>query len=198
MLSSRFICTSESMLTAFQETKLKYLFHLLDKNKSGVLEPTDFSEIGNEVIENLNLSKQELEKNNILKNADKFFLKLISNISVAEKKIITLDEWLAFFDTEIINAEDSIVTDEVVDLLLNFLFGSFDQNRDGYTSVRDYIQMFSVLGISRKDLTSAFIKFDVDGDCKLSRYELSSSVESFLISDDQQDPGNWIFGPWDH
>ncbi|MEQ8239022.1 MAG: hypothetical protein RIA69_07400 [Cyclobacteriaceae bacterium] len=174
------------------------MFHLLDKNKSGVLEPTDFSEIGNEVIENLNLSKQELEKNNILKNADKFFLKLISNISVAEKKIITLDEWLAFFDTEIINAEDSIVTDEVVDLLLNFLFGSFDQNRDGYTSVRDYIQMFSVLGISRKDLTSAFIKFDVDGDCKLSRYELSSSVESFLISDDQQDPGNWIFGPWDH
>jgi Ca2+-binding EF-hand superfamily protein len=186
------------MLTAFQETKLKYLFHLLDKNKSGVLEPSDFSEIGDEVIENFNLSEKDLEKNNILKNADKFFQKLISNISVADQQVITLDEWLIFFDTEIVNAEDSILTDEVVDLILNFLFGSFDQNRDGYTSVRDYIQMFSVLGISRKDLTSAFIKFDVNGDCKLSRYELSSGVESFLISDDQQDPGNWIFGPYDH
>lgn len=186
------------MLTAFQETKFTYLFNLLDLNKDGKIRSDDFLDISNAIAQSFNLDPNDRKHMVFQARSKNSFRKLLMIIPITEDDTIFLKDWLDFFDNEVINGDDNLATDEIVDLMLNIFFYNFDENRDGYTSIREYILMFSILGISKRDLTAAFIKFDINGDLKLSRYELMSYIEAFLISDDISQPGNWIFGPMDY
>ncbi|MEQ8237811.1 MAG: hypothetical protein RIA69_01295, partial [Cyclobacteriaceae bacterium] len=156
------------MLTTFQKTKLSYLFNILGKNNNNnELQLSDIITIGNEVVDLLKFEDEKDEKKYrdlIKRKSTSFFNRLTSDIPVENKGIVTLSEWLQFFDSEIVHGQDTIITDEFVDLILMFLFGFYNQNRDGYMTMDEYIGMFSILGLSKTDLTAAFKLFDANKD----------------------------------
>jgi Ca2+-binding EF-hand superfamily protein len=133
----------------------------------------------------------------IKRKSTTFFNRLTADIPVEHKGTIALKEWIQFFDSEIVNGQDAIITDEFVDLILMFLFGFYNQNRDGYMTMDEYVLMFSKLGLAKTDLEADFKLFDANKDGRLSRYDLALSIEIFLTTNNEDDPSNWIFGRWD-
>lgn len=185
------------MFSPFQSTKLTYLFHLLDIDNNDLLQLNDFSDIAEDVRRKLNYSEGEEEHQLIVQKSVKFFHKLLRDIPHEENQSITLTDWLDFFEKEVVSAQDPDVLDEYVELILAFLFGLFDENRDGYISIEEYQEIFNSLGIPKEHAIEAFQRIDVNGDNHLSRYEMIPAIETFLTSNDPSEVGNWIFGNWE-
>lgn len=184
------------MLTPFQSAKLSYLFRLLDYNDNGLLQLNDFAELSEKVREKLNYEEGEKEHQAIVQKSVKFFHKLLRDIPNPGYQMISPQEWLKFFEEEVTSFEDEDAVDEWVDLLLAFIFGMFDENHDGYISLEEYQDLFSIFGKDEGFSKEAFDKIDVNADGRLSRYELIPAVETFLTSDDPNEAGNWVFGNW--
>lgn len=184
------------MLTPFQHQKLTYLFNLLDISNNGILQLNDFAELAESVREMLQYEEGKREHQEIVRKSVKLFHKLLRDIPYSENQSIALQDWLAFFDEEVVNTKDLEVVDEYVDLFLVFIFGLFDENRDGYISADEYQDIFHLFGIDKSFSKEAFSKIDRNGDNRLSKYELAPAMETFFTSLDESDVGNWIFGDW--
>ncbi|MFY0601247.1 MAG: EF-hand domain-containing protein [Cyclobacteriaceae bacterium] len=185
------------MLTPFQSAKLSYLFNLLDLNGNNILQLNDFAELAESVRKKLDYEEAGKEHTAIAQKSVKFFHKLLKDIPNPGYQVINREEWLDFFSKNLVSKGDEDTVDEWVDLLLAFLFGMFDENHDGYISISEYQDIFAIYGMDESFSKQAFDKIDVNGDGKLSRYELIPAIETFLISDNPQEPGNWVFGNWE-
>lgn len=184
------------MFSKFLTSKLFYLFQLFDVDKNGVLQKRDFELIADKVRTQLGYEENSKEHLHIASKSVFFFKKITSELVVEKKDEIKIVEWLEFFRGNVIENQDEIELAEFVQLLLGFIFGVFDENHDGYLSLKEYQEIFHIFGINRSESLEVYKKLDYNGDDKLSRYELSLAVETFLISNDESELGNWIFGNW--
>lgn len=184
------------MLTPLQHQKLTYLFNLLDINNNGILQLNDFAELAESVRDMLKYEEGKREHQEIVRKSVKLFHKLLRDIPYSENQSIALQDWLTFFDEEVVNAKDLDVVDEYVDLFLIFIFGLFDENKDGYISINEYQEIFNLFGIDKAFSKEAFMRIDRNGDDRLSKYELAPAMETFFTSNSDEDIGNWIFGDW--
>ncbi|MFT6865391.1 MAG: Ca2+-binding EF-hand superfamily protein [Cyclobacteriaceae bacterium] len=184
------------MLASFKSAKLTYLFDLLDINGNGFLQLNDFVQLADNVRKILNYEEGEKEHQAISRKSIKFFHKLLRDIPNPGDQSINLASWLQFFEEEVTSFEDEDTVDEWVDLLLAFVFGMFDENHDGYISLAEYQDLFTIFGKDGAFSKVAFDKIDINKDGKLSRYELIPAVETFLTSSNPDEYGNWVFGDW--
>jgi Ca2+-binding EF-hand superfamily protein len=184
------------MLTPFQHQKLTYLFNLLDINNNGILQLNDFAELAESVRAMLQYEEGKHHHQEIVRKSVKLFHKLLRDIPYSENQSIGIQDWLSFFDEEIVNAKDLDVIDEYVELFLVFIFGLFDENKDGYISIDEYQEIFNLFGIDKGFSKEAFMKIDRNGDNRLSKYELAPAMEIFFTSSNETEIGNWIFGDW--
>ncbi|MEQ8474433.1 MAG: EF-hand domain-containing protein [Marinoscillum sp.] len=185
------------MITDVQKKKLTHFFGLLDSHKNGFLHVDDFSEIAERIRLGLGYEAGGEKHVFLAKKSAKFFHTLLNDISHENKQVITQKEWLDYIDTNIINNESDEVKEEFEEFIIGFLFDLFDDNHDGYISTDEYVDMFVVYGIDIKYSAKAFLKLDLNKDDRLSRNELLHAFEVFLLSDDPNQAGNWIFGNWE-
>lgn len=185
------------MSTDFQRRKLAYFFKILDLNSNGILQLNDFSEMAEKVRIRLNLEEGEREHKRIVDKSVKLFHTLQNDISPKEYQQISEEEWTNFFAKELIEAGDEDEVDNYKELIFNFMFDFFDQNKDGFISKSEYSDFYTIFGIDVAYLDKAFAQLDTTQDGRLSRYEMMAAIEDFLISDDPTIKGNWIFGNWD-
>ncbi|MFY0690038.1 MAG: EF-hand domain-containing protein [Cyclobacteriaceae bacterium] len=183
------------MLSEFQERKLTYFFSLLDENKNGVIQMEDFTEIAVNICENIGQPINSKYHRFLNSKSCYVFEKLLGDIS-PNGNVISLAEWLVFFDREIIESGDKERLNQYVNLIIGFLFDLFDENDDGYISIEEYTDMFLVYGIDIRFSAKSFVNMDLNGDNRLSKAEITKAIITFLISDDQSDKGNWVFGNW--
>ncbi|WP_258104466.1 hypothetical protein [Marinoscillum sp. MHG1-6] len=185
------------MISDFQRKKLVHLFNLLDLSESGNLQLNDFAELAEKVRIKLNYEDRSKEHEVAVRKSVKFFYDLLREIPDHQDQTISLEQWLDYFDENVVNSDDDDVISDHVQFFLDFLFGLFDENRDGFISIDEYIDIFEVFGLEKSHLAKAFIKLDLNADERLSRYELIPAIETFLQSDDPEEVGNWVFGAWD-
>jgi len=131
----------------------------------------------------------------ITNKATKFFHSLVSDIEPKDKQQIAEDEWVKFFQEDVVTDDDAI--DEYKEMVFHFMFDFFDQNRDGFISRKEYEDFYAIFGIDAQHLDKAFQKLDNSNSYKLSRYDLMSAVEDFFVSKDPEVAGNWVFGSWE-
>lgn len=184
------------MISDFQKRKLTHFFYLLDVNKNDYLQLEDFSIISDNLIFNLDYEEGSKEHKFIADKSVAMFYRFSADISGTGKNI-TLKEWLDFFDQKIIAQRDKELLEEYVELIIGFLFDLFDANHDGYISIEEYTDIFMAYGIDIKYAAKAFVNLDINQDDRLSKSEILYAVETFLISNDPNERGNWIFGNWD-
>lgn len=181
-----------SMLSDFQQKKLTYLFRLFDFKKNEAIRKDDFMELAEKISEELNLGE---DKSLAAKESSyTFFRRMAKDMDPEAKYEVRLDDWLKFFDENVVNTEDSETVEEYAQLILSYIFGYFDENRDGYISIEEYENLFSTLGMSKLHSGLAFKRIDKNQDFRLSRYELILAVETFLTSDDPKNSDNLVFG----
>lgn len=183
------------MLSSFQNKKFSYLFNILDVNKDGYLELSDFSDFSENIRAMIGLEPESDEHKRIAKNAVKFYYKLVEDVKPKEFQHVSNEEWCLFF-YKIYRLNNDDVLDEYCDMMFKFMLDFFDSDRDGYISKSEYVDLHVIFGIDRSLLDESFTALDISGDERISRYELRGALEEFLLSDNPKDPGNWVFGYW--
>lgn len=185
------------MSSEFQQKKLGYFFRILDLNSNGSLQMDDFTEMVEKVRIRLDYEPGSKEHSRITNKAVKLFNSLVKDIKPFSFNQVTEEEWIDFFMKEVILSGDEDTLDDYKELIFNFMFDFFDQNRDGFISKKEYEDFYDIFGIDRTYSDKAFSLLDKTQSYKLSRYDLMNAVEEFLASDDTTVPGNWIFGNWE-
>lgn len=185
------------MISDFQKRKLTHFFYLLDVNKNDFLQLEDFSIISDNLMFNLDYKEGSKEHQFIAEKSVAMFYKFSGDMSQSGKSI-TLHEWLDFFDEKVINPLNKDLLEDYVEVIIGFLFDLFDANHDGYISIEEYTDIFMAYGIDIKYAAKAFVNLDINADERLSKSEILYAVETFLVSDDPKERGNWIFGNWDN
>ncbi len=176
--------------------KLTYLFHLLDVSDNKLLDIKDFEMVAAQVTKGLGNSKVDKRKKAAILRRSRDFFKRIKSSMMLEKDSIELHDWLGFYEYHVLVGADKHLLNEVVRYLLSFIFGVFDENRDGYFSLEEYENVFETFGISKSQSKLTFDKMDLNEDGILSRYELLMAVEMFISSTNEDEPGQLIFGEW--
>jgi len=183
------------MPSAFQKQKLTYFFHILDLNSDHYIQLEDFSEMAEKVRATMGYEEGGKEHKRITDKATKLYHTLASVIMPKDRQQISHDEWLDYFQNSVITSEELL--DDYKEMIFNFMFDFFDQNRDGFISRSEYKDFFLIFGLDTEYLDKAFQKLDNSNSYKLSRYDLISAVEDFFGSDDPENAGNWVFGNWE-
>lgn len=185
------------MISEFQRKKLIHFFNLLDSHKNGFLHVDDFSEISERIRMGLGYEEGGEKHKFLADKSTHFFHRLLNATPHGNGQVIMRDEWVEHIYNEIIMNENEEVLEEFEEFVIGFLFDMFDDNHDGYISTDEYVDMFVVYGIDIKYSAKSFLNLDINKDDRLSRNELIHAFETFLLSDDPKQPGNWILGKWD-
>ncbi|WP_462249905.1 EF-hand domain-containing protein [Ekhidna sp.] len=185
------------MSADFQRKKLGYFFRILDLNSNSCLQMDDFTEMVEKVRIRQDYEPNSKEHKRITGKAVKLFNSLVKDIKPFTFNQVTENEWVDFFLKEVILSGDEDTLDDYKELIFNFMFDFFDQNRDGFISKKEYEDFYDIFGIDRAYCDKAFSLLDKTQSYRLSRYDLMSAVEEFFASSDPTVHGNWIFGNWD-
>lgn len=185
------------MSAEFLRKKLGYFFKILDLNSNGSLQMDDFTEMVEKLRVKLEYEPQSKEHQRITDKAVKLFNSLVKDIKPFTFNQVTEEEWIDFFLKNVILSNDEDTLDDYKELVFNFMFDFFDQNRDGFISKKEYEDFYDIFGIDQEYSIKAFNMLDNTQSYKLSRYDIMSAVEDFFSSNDISLSGNWIFGNWE-
>lgn len=181
-------------LSDFRTAKLSYLFRLLDQNQDGLLDASDFDLIAQKAMRNQDKTQSgQLHKRMILASAHRYHHRLADALEL-EGEEISHHQWITYF-TELDPADD-LETETLIQFFLEFFFGVFDVNKDGFITLYEAMELFQLLNISLQEAKETFRNLDLNTDGHISRYELRDAVEVFLFGEDPDEKGNRIFGDW--
>lgn len=185
------------MLSAFQETKLRLFFNILDYDRNGFVEPEDFRSIGENICMMLQIGEKDPYYHMIFQACDRVWDDLYSYVDTNQDDKASFYEWLRYADEKIVNCNKEDY-DRYLNRVVDHIFLLFDQNQDNFISLMEYIHLFMSFRLEVRYSAKAFTRIDLDRDDLISKEELYTAVEQFFRSDDQKVRGNWLFGSWEH
>lgn len=185
------------MLTDLQKKKLTHYFNVLDIDKSGTIEKSDFVNIGENLCVLWGFKENTGPYINCLKRCEDIWVSFRKFINRPEEGSATLEEWLDFADQVIVNGIEELY-ERHVNKVVNEIFDLFDANRDGMISLDEYIDLFMAYRIEIRFSARAFTKLDLNKDDFISKEEFIIGLREFFRSDDENAAGNWLFGFWEH
>ncbi|MFY0688755.1 MAG: EF-hand domain-containing protein [Cyclobacteriaceae bacterium] len=184
------------MLSILQTQKLTHFFNILDQDKNGMLQIQDFEQVGQNVCSSLCLKVDTSAYDEIINKCRSMFHNLITSVAHNNHDFISPNAWLTYFDLEVITSQNRQTLNDFINLTIDNLFEIYDQNGDGEICLDEYIDMFTVYGITASQTAKSFPKLDTDGNETISKEELQQAMKDFFVSDDPLAKGNWVFGMW--
>ncbi len=185
------------MLKPIQEKKLTHFFNILDNNKNGRLQQDDFEGIGENICINLSITHGSDDHKYIMERSQELYNYLINDLHKQPGEPILLEDWLTYFDMEIISARNVELLKKLIQITVRYVFDLYDQNKDGLIEIEEYTDMFTIYGIDVKYSAKSFVMLDSNHDEVISKKELIQAVKDFFVSSKPDTPGNWIFGNWE-
>jgi Ca2+-binding EF-hand superfamily protein len=189
---------SDTTLSDFQRRKLLHKFNLLDVDQNGLIEYQDFQHvidvladqrewgIGDHNFERLTASNRDL------------WMAVQSFCQVGEDGSVTPEQWLQFHAQAFEQAsqfEQQIPGFEtILDAFTAFVRELLDSDGDGLVHLEDYLAVARSHNIDDEQAKQTFSAIDKNGDGALALDEVSALVRQFYLSDDENAPGNELFG----
>lgn len=173
-------------LTELQERKFKVAFDSQDVDGTGVLTQADFERL----IENLttiNNKSNDLAK----KLYTEIWNDLTSKADIDGDGGVTLDEWYSYIEELI---KDSARFDKYVLSTAVTVLKSLDATGNNRLGLDEYKKLAAALNVSESDAEAAFNKLDTSGNGEVDITELQAAVREFYLTEDENAPGNWLFG----
>lgn len=177
------------MMEGILEQKWHYFFSVLDTDRNGVLQPSDFILVADR-ISDLVLFQDPDKLSNLTSKSYRLFIQITTDIQ-KEETTITRDEWIKFFSEVVLARPVKYITTTA-----RYIFSLFDQDGDGYISRDEYLNMLQAYGLNLDEIEDNFALLDLDDDGFISKFEMVQAFEAFFLSNNRSDPGNWIYGDW--
>jgi len=170
------------MLTDLQKRKLTAQFRLNDLAQSGYMERADFEQFAARICESLGFVPGSPEYNQVhaqtLASWDTEQLKAFDADGDGR---VSLAEHLAAYD---VTLQDAALFQRLTVQYSQFVFGLWDQDRDGRLSTDEYAKVLWCYGGTRDQAAEAFRRLD------------RGPIKEFYLSDDPEAPGNWLLGSY--
>ena len=186
--SSRFVFSET------QKRKVHHLFNVLDIDRNGQLQPSDFVNVGKKIVDELGLNQNSRSARMILLKSHRLFVQLLADLNNPELSL-TLWDWIAFFRDQIESEEDGIM-DHYIQRTSRHIFDLFDMNKDKLISREEYAHMLTIYNISHDVAIEGFQELDTNSDHYISADEMVEGLNNFFKSPDEGAKGNLIFGNW--
>lgn len=183
------------MLTELQREKLTHYFNVLDFDKNGSLEKKDFTNIGENLCTLWGLREGDADYDRCISQWAQTWTDFRTFMGKSEESTASVDEWLEFADANIVNGSDELYNKHI-NKIASEVISFFDVNGDGRLSLEEYVDLFMAYRIEMRYSAKAFTKLDRDHNDYISREELLLAIRQFFRSDDENAPGNWLFGFW--
>jgi Ca2+-binding EF-hand superfamily protein len=179
------------MLSDLQTRKLTRYFHVYDIDDDGRIEASDFARI----VENVRVLHGE--EDGAVDGIHGAYRKLWDRISEAADadgdRGIDLDEWLAYWQVAL---EDDARYEDEVEALTERLFAVFDMDDDDSIGPAEFADFYGMFGLPVSLAETVFAELDQDQDGRVTRDELRAAGRAFFRSDDVEEAGNLLFGPY--
>lgn len=178
------------MLTDIQTRKLTKLFRLYDANDDGVLVQQDFIALANRLVAlHPGLSHQA----QILVHLQQDWLCLCTVADQNQDSLITLEEWLAYYD-QVLNDIQQYASRVMA--LVTLMFDAFDGDGDGHISEQEWVSLLTVFNVQSIYASAVFLNLDGNQDGVLNHEEVLTLIHDFFYIDDPSVPANFMFGPY--
>ncbi len=184
------------MLTDLQRKKLTHYFNVLDVDSNGTIEQKDFVNIGENLCVLWSFKEGTEEFDACVNRCTKTWISFREFMGKPQDGHAALEEWLEFADHIIVNGREELY-EKHVNKIAQEIFDFFDTDKDGFISLDEYIDLFMAYKIDIKFSARSFTKLDRNQDDFISRAELLQGIREFFRSDDENAPGNWLFGFWE-
>lgn len=180
------------MLSEFQKKKLTRYFRVYDVDDDGVIGPTDFER----VVENLRvlhgLDPDSSGHRGLRSGYTRRWEAVCASADADEDGTVDLTEWLIYWDGVL---EDADRFADEVSTLAERLFDFFDLDEDDRLGPDEFCDFFAAYGLGATIARQIFVDLDLDGDGAISRREMVLMAQQFFRSDDPEAPGSRLFGP---
>jgi Ca2+-binding EF-hand superfamily protein len=179
-------------LTRFQKQKLATMFAALDVDHDGTIQLSDYTRR----VEAVARMKGWLRDSEQYARNYGFALAEWGNLSESADRDgdgrVTLQEFLRYGDI-FLDDRDAVRSYAHGDVQL--LFDAMDTERDGRITEAEYRAYLEVCGVDRSAADAFFHYADLNEDGYITRAEMSHAVEEFLLSENPDAAGNFLFGP---
>ena len=179
-------------LTTFQRRKLATMFAALDLDHDGAIELTDYTRrvgaiahvkgwLPDSPLYARNFAFALAEWGNLAESAD-----------TNQDGRVTLEEFLRYGEN-FLDDRDAVRAYARGDVQL--IFDAMDVDGDGRLTVAEYRAYLRACGADDAIADAFFAHADLDEDGRVTRDELSHAVQEFLLSENPDAAGNYLFGP---
>lgn len=179
-------------LTPFQKQKIRRLFTVLDVNRDGLVDRSDFlhrvdalarlrawSEASPEYVRNRHYVLEEWEA--VRDSAD-----------LDDSGAVAFDEYLRYAE---IFLDDPEAVQAYARGDVQLLFDAMDTDGDDAITLDEYWAYLAACGVDASAAEVFFQHADRDRDGAITRDEMARAVEEFLTAQDPKAAGNFMFGP---
>jgi pimeloyl-ACP methyl ester carboxylesterase len=171
------ILQGAAMLTDLQKQKLTRLFHILDANDNGYLEPADAERLAHNIATARDIERSSPQFAALLRRYQESMA--LSRPFADASGRLNLNAFLQYHDW-MLNMPGTYQL--AVQRLVEFVFYALDEDGDGEVTLAEARLFYAAHGI--------------DSDGFLTHAEATDIVTQFYFSSDPHVPGNWLFGPF--
>ncbi|HXE71265.1 MAG TPA: EF-hand domain-containing protein [Candidatus Nitrosotenuis sp.] len=186
------------MLTPLQRRKLSRKFALLDTDHDGRLRQGDLQRVQAYLASMRSLDAGSPEGTRLVELFSSYWKALERSCDRDWDGTVTLEEWLHYHDLALWREAEALATSShyhgTLEGAAGFLFELLDADGDGRITRQEYRQFLSACGLDAHEAAECFMRLDLDGDGYLSRDEMLTLVDEFYFSQNEDAPGNWLFG----
>jgi Ca2+-binding EF-hand superfamily protein len=181
-------------VSPFQKRKLDRMFSFIDLNGDGVVAREDFTR---RVDALARLKGWESDSPEYTRNRD-FALEEWQNLretaDIDDDGSVTREEFLRYAEV-FLDDRDAVRAYARGDVQL--LFDAMDTDADGKITREEYRAYLDACGVDSSSADVFFAHADLNEDGRITRSEMSHAMEEYLLSNDPEAGGNFLFGPLD-
>lgn len=179
-------------LTPFQRTKLARMFDVLDVNGDGHIGVADYMRRVEALAHLRGWSDESSEYSRNMRFALEEWQSLSESADVNDDGEVSRAEFLRYGDT-FLDDRDAVRAYARGDVQL--LFDAMDTDGDGKITRDEYRAYLEVCRVDASAADVFFAHADLNEDGRITRAEMAHAVEEFLLSEDPDSGGNFLFGP---
>lgn len=181
-------------LTPFRTRKLERMFSVLDVDSDGRVDHADFIRRVDTIARMCGWEEGSAEYERNLRRASDEWRSLAETVELDEDGGVTVAEFLRYGET-FLSDRDAVRAYARGDVQL--LFDAMDTDADGKVSLPEYRRYLQACGVDASAADVFFAHADLNEDGRITRSEMSHAMEEFLVSENPEAGGNFLFGPLD-
>ena len=173
-------------------SKLALRFKLLDRDRNGYIEAADYEDLARRIAAAFGRSVDTAPGSTLRRAYLTLWRALQSKMDTDGDGRVSEEEFQASIRDSVVDRADGF--QRVIEPIAQAVLDVCDIDGDGVLDQREVTTMLSAFGVSQADAAQAFARLDRDHDGRLTGRELTTAVQEFYCSADEDAPGNWFYG----